>query len=95
MYIVRWLMGHPIIAIWVLGAIAILLQIAGGNNKHEEQDRSNSHAVTSSEALNGVVANAEVKHELDKTIESVDNKESLELHDATTLSSDGSIISIF
>jgi len=30
MYIVRWLMGHPIIAIWVLGAIAILL-VKGSN----------------------------------------------------------------
>ncbi len=30
MYIVRWLMGHPIIATWVLGAIALLLTFGSG-----------------------------------------------------------------
>ena len=35
MYIVRWLMGHPIIATWVLGAIAILLAFGSGSqNDH-------------------------------------------------------------
>jgi len=33
MYIVRWLMGHPIIATWVLGAIAILLAFGSGSQK--------------------------------------------------------------
>lgn len=30
MYIVRWLKGHPLIAVWVLGIIAILLSWSGG-----------------------------------------------------------------
>ena len=30
MYIVRWLMGHPIIAMWFLAAIAILLNLDSG-----------------------------------------------------------------
>ncbi len=33
MYIVRWLMGHPIIATWVLGGIAILLTFGSGSQK--------------------------------------------------------------
>ncbi len=33
MYIVRWLMGHPIIATWVLLAIAILLAFGSGSQK--------------------------------------------------------------
>ena len=39
MYFVRWLMGHPIIAVWVLGAIAILLSMnpsTKGNHQSEE-----------------------------------------------------------
>lgn len=41
MYIVRWLMGHPIIATWVLGFIAILLTMDAGNKvKHEGADKS-------------------------------------------------------
>ena len=96
MYIVRWLMGHPIIAIWVLGAIAILLQEVGGNNKHEEV--SGSHVVKSSDVvINGtpaVITNAEVKHEFDKAIESVGGKKLSDIQDATTLPSDGSIVSL-
>lgn len=41
MYIVRWLMSHPIIATWVLGAIAILLT-AGSGNKDEILEKNKS-----------------------------------------------------
>lgn len=38
MYIVRWLMGHPIIAAWVLGILALLLTLGQGQkNKIVEQ----------------------------------------------------------
>lgn len=37
MYIVRWLMGHPIIATWVLAAIAILLTFSSGNNSDKKE----------------------------------------------------------
>ncbi len=44
MYIVRWLMGHPIIATWFLGAIAILLSISnsGGEKDIHEDDHANN-----------------------------------------------------
>jgi len=35
MYIVRWLMGHPIVAIWVLLGTAILLAFGSGDNKND------------------------------------------------------------
>ena len=35
MYIVRWLMGHPIIATWVLGTIAILLAFGSVSQKSD------------------------------------------------------------
>lgn len=39
MYIVRWLIGHPIIAAWVLVAIAILLNFGvGRNDEHANLD---------------------------------------------------------
>ncbi len=43
MYIVRWLMGHPIIATWFLGAIAILLTI-GNNNVGKKESHEDDHA---------------------------------------------------
>ena len=42
MYIVRWLMGHPIIATWFLGAIAILLTI--GNSDNKKESHADDHA---------------------------------------------------
>ena len=36
MYIVRWLMGHPIIATWVLSAIAILLAFGSSSQKDND-----------------------------------------------------------
>jgi len=35
MYIVRWLMGHPILAAWILAAIAILLNFTMGDKEEE------------------------------------------------------------
>jgi tetratricopeptide (TPR) repeat protein len=45
MNIVKWILGHPLVAIWVLGAIAILLAMDSGSKKHEVVD--DSHAVNS------------------------------------------------
>ncbi len=49
MNIFKWLMGHPIIAIWVLGAIAILLSLNPANKgKHKtEGEVTISHEVAS------------------------------------------------
>jgi len=46
MYIVRWLMTHPIIAIWVLGAIAILLsKSASFQGTHEIENTEVTHQI--------------------------------------------------
>lgn len=49
MNIFKWLMGHPIIAIWVLGAIAILLSLNPANKgKHQTEGGATiSHEVAS------------------------------------------------
>jgi len=54
MYIVRWLMTHPIIAIWVLGGIAILLSRGGADKgAHEINETAVSHQLeTSTKATN-------------------------------------------
>jgi len=54
MYIVRWLMTHPIIAIWVLGGIAILLSWGGADKvTHETNETAVSHQLeTSTKATN-------------------------------------------
>ena len=44
MYIVRWLMGHPILATWFVGAIAILLSI--GNHGANKDVHVDDHANT-------------------------------------------------
>jgi hypothetical protein len=36
MYIVRWFVGHPIVALWALTIIALLLSMGGGSKKHEK-----------------------------------------------------------
>lgn len=49
MYIVRWLMTHPIIAIWVLGGIAILLSNGGSSEgAHEINETAVSHQLEAS-----------------------------------------------
>lgn len=46
MYIVRWLMTHPVVAIWVLGAIAILLsQNAVNKGAHEGENIEVTHQI--------------------------------------------------
>lgn len=46
MYIVRWLKGHPLISIWVLGLIAILLTWSGpSNNKKENAENAKDQKV--------------------------------------------------
>lgn len=60
MYIVRWLMGHPMIAVWVLGAIAILLsygssykettdEVSDSSSKVTHAIKQNAHASTDSQ----------------------------------------------
>lgn len=62
MYFVRWLMGHPIIAIWVLGGIAILLTNNAGNvASHDTKESNVSHAVE-------VTEDAMMKHAVAKTM---------------------------
>lgn len=41
MYVVRWLMGHPIVAIWALTIIALLISMSGGE-KHKKSVTSES-----------------------------------------------------
>ncbi len=43
MNIVKWILARPLIAIWVLGAIAILLTVASGNKQREAD--SNNHVL--------------------------------------------------
>ncbi len=52
MNIVKWLLGHPLAAIWALGAIAILLSLGSGSKKHEVEVDSHAAASNVSEAVN-------------------------------------------
>ncbi len=54
MYIVRWLMGHPIIATWVLGAIAVLLTMGSFNKEAVQVNSINMHS-QNAEIINGSV----------------------------------------
>ena len=94
MYIVRWLMGHPIIATWALGIIAILLSISGtSKNGHEEE--VDSHAAKSTEVVDGATHVATTttsggQHSLDKaTISSASSKKE-EKHETIAASSEES-----
>lgn len=53
MYIVRWLMGHPIIATWVLGAIAILLTVGSANKQENIAGQDKTKVETTIEADEG------------------------------------------
>ncbi|MCK5810590.1 MAG: hypothetical protein KAH00_05845 [Cocleimonas sp.] len=44
MYIVRWFVGHPIVALWALTIIALLLSMSG--NKKQEEVVADSHEGT-------------------------------------------------
>ena len=46
MYIVRWFVSHPIVAIWALTIIALLLSMSGGSKKHGADDVSTEQAQT-------------------------------------------------
>ncbi len=46
MYIVRWFISHPIVAIWALTIIALLLSMSGGSNKHGADDVSTKQTQT-------------------------------------------------
>ena len=48
MYIVRWLMGHPIIATWVLSAIAILLAFGSSSQKDNDTEVKGDSSVSAS-----------------------------------------------
>ncbi len=45
MNIVKWLSGHPIIAIWTLGVIAILLAMGSGSNTQHIKEKQN-HSIS-------------------------------------------------
>ena len=71
MHIIKWLMGHPILATWALGAIAILLTIGGPGNtkKHEIDNRhiTTEHALTESPAVDVEKNNDATAAEASKT----------------------------
>ena len=57
MYIVRWLMGHPIVATWVLAAVAILLTFGSGNKAGDDiVDAGGNNAISN----NSEVLKAEI-----------------------------------
>lgn len=90
MFIMRWLAGHPIVAIWFLGLIAFLLNYdAVYNNKSTTEHTDAPHEITdvAKKPVNklGDLSASNVVAEGDKTetletvkIEAVKPKESLE-----------------
>ena len=89
MYIVRWLMGHPIIAIWVLGAIAILL-VKGSNQGIQSEntpvqvekiqpDNATQHATDVSGAQPLVKAKKAPKLEKDATEKTIGSQHDQEI----------------
>jgi len=61
MYIVRWLIGHPMIAVWVLGALAILLSYTSG-------DKGASQTVTNEQSSTGVISDQAVNEGNDSAL---------------------------
>ena len=58
MYIVRWLMGHPIIATWVLSAIAVLLAFSSSSQKdHDTVVKGDSSVSASIEEVKAEISN--------------------------------------
>lgn len=68
MYIVRWLMGRPILAAWILAAIAVLLHFTSGD-KEDETIASNSETVIE-ESVNNEPESTKQQEEVAKTDES-------------------------
>lgn len=79
MYIVRWLMGHPIIAAWVLGALALLLTLGHEEkNKTGEQnsviiEQSDDTAVSSREEPKQAVEGTEAESQNKSNQQGADN----------------------
>lgn len=59
MYIVRWLMGHPMIAIWVLAALAILFSfsLSDKNELVEESTHVNDNSNNLKQTINPIEEN--------------------------------------
>ncbi len=79
MYIVRWLLGHSIIATWVALSVVAILLIFGSGDKEEELSSDISIA-SPSNAVKTVVSSAEEKASIDtaakeKTIKVIDSGE--------------------
>lgn len=68
MYIVRWLMGHPIIATWVLAAVAILLTLSSGNKSDKEETSVVKVESSAAESLKGIKADISSKLDDSKII---------------------------
>ncbi len=89
MYIVRWLMGHPIIATWVLGAIAILLTLGSGTKEREGEDQPPSMHSSSLEAQDLPAAKTDKKdHGKAMAVKVDDDSDALKPLGDTTTSSD-------
>ena len=61
MYIVRWLLGHPIIATWVALSVVAILLIFGSGDKETTVTDGTPIAVSSSDVLEAAVSNTEEK----------------------------------
>jgi len=67
MYIVRWLLSHPIIATWVALSVVAILLIFGSGDK-EEVLTSDASMVSSTDVVKTVVSNTEEKVSIDAAI---------------------------
>lgn len=61
MYIVRWLLGHPIIATWVALSVVAILLIFGSGDKETTVTDGTPIAASSSDVLEAAVSNTEEK----------------------------------
>ncbi len=88
MYIVKWLMGHPIAAILALGVIAILLAMGSGEKNNVSLEKQADSASNSlQKPLVAITSNEKAaKNNSSNTVENTNNKEvvtaALEISDA-------------
>jgi len=76
MYIVRWLMSHPIVATWVLGAIAILLTVGSGKKEVvSDQEKISEDTIELSEVIKSDDNNGSV--EVVNELNSIDDSKSV------------------
>jgi tetratricopeptide (TPR) repeat protein len=85
MYIVRWLLSHPIIATWVALSVVAILLIFGSGDKEEELTSEASMA-PSTDVIKTVVSSTEEKASVDtakkeKTAKVVDTDEAKKIAD--------------